>query len=80
MLYFRKASQISHTVHNTIMNFSLFVFDEEMLKNLTNLLTEFIHLIERRVRLPSVEATNIVCDSREIEEEIRVSINLSVIS
>lgn len=45
-----------------------------MLKNLSNMLSDFIHLIERRIRLPSVKASVIVCDSREIEEEIHVSL------
>lgn len=59
------------------MNFSLFTFEEEMLKNLSNMLSDFIHLIERRIRLPSVKASVIVCDSREIEEEIHVSLDFS---
>lgn len=64
--------QTSDAVHNTIMNFSLFTFEEEMLKNLSNMLSDFIHLIERQIRLPSVKASVIVCDTREIEDEIHV--------
>lgn len=60
-------------VHNTLMNFNLYTYEDSMLKNLTYLLSEFIHLIERRIRLPSVNSTLIVSQSRGMEEEIHVS-------
>ncbi|GIZ05376.1 laminin subunit alpha-1 [Caerostris extrusa] len=41
-------------------------FDFETLADLI----EFIHLIERRIRLTSVQSSVIVCDSREVEEAI----------
>ncbi|KAF8792889.1 Laminin subunit alpha-1 like protein [Argiope bruennichi] len=66
----RKASQISEAVKNAIMNVSTFSVDEEKINNLTKLFSEFIHLIERKVRLTSVQSSVIVCDSREVEETI----------
>ncbi|GFV46525.1 laminin subunit alpha-1 [Trichonephila clavipes] len=66
----RKASQVSDAVKNAIMNVSTFSYEEETLNNLTNLFSEFIHLIERKVRLTSVQSSVIVCDSREVEESI----------
>lgn len=56
------------------MNVSTFSIDEERINNLTNLFSEFIHLIERKVRLTSVQSSVIVCDSREVEERINVRI------
>lgn len=73
IINFRKASQVSEAVKSAIMNFTSFEVEEETLMNLTNIFSEFIHLIERSVRLTSVKSSVIVCDSRETEGKINVS-------
>nr|XP_042897336.1 laminin subunit alpha-1 isoform X3 [Parasteatoda tepidariorum] len=71
----RKASQILDAVQNVIMDFKVFTAGEETLRSLSDLLTEFIHLIERRIRLTSVKSSVIVCEAREIEDKINNDIS-----
>ncbi|KFM68919.1 Laminin subunit alpha-2, partial [Stegodyphus mimosarum] len=73
----RKSAQTADDVKNAIMNFTLFTFEEDTLKIFIDLLSEIIHLIERRVRLKSVQSSVIVCDGRELESKIYDNINLA---
>ncbi|XP_054719082.1 laminin subunit alpha-1-like [Uloborus diversus] len=68
----RKATQISEAVKNAIMDFNSYVYGENTLNNLTNLLSDFIHLIERKIRLTSVKSSIMVCDNREIVANIHL--------